>query len=448
MIERLIEYSIRNRFVVLVLAAGLAVWGIYAVLHTPMDAIPDLSENQVIVFTDWPGHSPQEIESQITYPLSLQLQGLADVRVVRSSSDFNFSMISIIFEDGVDFRTARQQVGERLSQAGIGMPQGVAPRLAPDAAATGQIYWYTVEGHEADLGRLRALQDWYIRPQLSAVPGVAEVASVGGYPIEYQVVVDPNLLRRHGVTLAAVNDAVARSNAAVGGQVLLKGTSEYIVRGAGLIGASSESSQEFNPNRALRDLENIVVPAAKGQALRLGDVARVTLGAQFRRGVLEKDGSEAVGGVVLMRHGENPLDVTARIKQKIQELAAGLPEGVHIVPFYDRTPLIHGALHTVTGTLTEAIITAAICVFVILLHIRTSFIIAVTLPLATLASFAMMWTLRKLGIADIQTSIMSLAGIAISIGVLVDASIVMAENVMHHLKNHFGEQKVQGDIRH
>jgi Cu(I)/Ag(I) efflux system membrane protein CusA/SilA len=449
MIARIITFSIRNRFLVIVAGLVLALWGIYAVYHTPMDAIPDLSENQVIVFTEWPGHSAQEIETQVTYPLGLQLQGLAGVRVVRSASEFNFSMISIIFEDGIDVRAARQEISERLTRVSGALPPGVAPSLAPDAAATGQIYWYTVEGENLDLGRLRAVQDSYVGPQLASVPGVAEVAAVGGYATEYQVVVNPNRLRLRGVTLAAVTDAVSRSNSAVGGHVILKGNAEYIVRGVGWIGqAAGDSNAAFDSRRALRDLENILVAAPTGPPVRLADVASIGLGARPRRGVLEKDGNDVTGGVVLMRQGENPLEVTQRLKQKIEELQVGLPPGVRIVPFYDRTPLIHAAIHTVTASLTEAIVTAAICVFLVLLHLRTSFIIAVTLPLATLASFAMMWTLRKLGIADIQTSIMSLAGIAISIGVLVDASIVMAENVMHHLKDHFGDEKVRGDIHH
>jgi Cu(I)/Ag(I) efflux system membrane protein CusA/SilA len=448
MIAHVIAFSIRNRVLVIVAGLGLALWGVYAVYHTPMDAIPDLSENQVIVFTEWKGHSPREIEDQVTYPLSLHLQGLAGVRVVRSSSDFHFSMINVIFEDGVGFHFARQQVAERLTRAGSTLPAGVTPYLAPDAVATGQIFWYTVEGPGQDLGRLRALQDWYVRPQLNSVPGVAEVASVGGYPMEYQVEVDPHRLRARGVSLADVLQAVARCNSAVGGHVVQKGNAEYIVRGAGWIGYDPGAPDAgFDPRRALRDLDEVVVPAVNGAAVRLSDVASVVVGAQFRRGVLEKDGNEVTGGVILMRYGENPLEVTRRIKQKILELQVGLPAGIRIVPFYDRTPLIEGAVHTVTTTLAEAILTATVCVLLVLLHLRTSFIIALTLPLATLASFAIMWTLRRLGIADIQTNIMSLAGIAISIGVLVDASIVMAENVMHCLKERYGDQPVSGDIR-
>ncbi|HEV3259122.1 MAG TPA: efflux RND transporter permease subunit, partial [Gemmataceae bacterium] len=447
MIEKLIAYSIRHRTLVLLLAAALAVWGVYAVLHTPVDAIPDLSENQVIVFTDWMGHSPREIDDQVTYPLSLHLQGLAGVKTIRSSSEFNFSMVNVILEDSVDLRVARQEVAERLAQAGGDLPPGVVPRLAPDAPATGQIFWYTVEGPGQDLGRLRSIQDWYVRNQLSAVPGVAEVASVGGYPVEYQIDVNPDRLRARGVTLAAVVEAVSRSNSAVGGHVIHKANSEYAVRGVGWLGASAGPAGEDSRPRVVRDLENVVIPLPSGASLRLAEVATVALGAQPRRGVLEKDGSEVVGGVVLMRRGENPLEVTRRLREKIQELDAGLPAGVRIVPVYDRTPLIRGAIRTVTGTLLEAILTAAVCVLVVLLHFRTSFVIALTLPLAVLASFTVMWTLRRLGLADVQTNVMSLAGIAISIGVLVDSSIVMAENAMHHLKSHFGDRPVHGDIR-
>src|SRR3974390_2715743 len=235
MIERIIESCIRNRFVVLLVAAGLAIWGVSAVLNTPVDAIPNLSENQVIVFTDWMGRSPKEIEDQITYPLSLKLQGLAGVKTVRSSSEFNFSMITMIFEDNIDFYFARQRVLERLTLSSTFLPQGVQPYLAPDATALGQIFWYTVEGEGQHLGELRAIQDWYVRYQLNSVPGVAQVASVGGFPIEYQIDVDPNKLRSYGVTLGEIYAAVQRSNSAVGGRVIEKGNAEYLVRGVGWI---------------------------------------------------------------------------------------------------------------------------------------------------------------------------------------------------------------------
>src|SRR5262245_6186987 len=241
MIESLIAFSIRNRVLVILAAILLAIAGILAVYRTPVDAIPDLSENQVIVFTPWPGHGPREIEDQVSYPLSLELQGLAGVRVVRSSSDVGFSMLSVIFDDSVSMPAARRQVGERLAGAARLLPQGVTPALSPDAAATGQVFWYTVEGKGHDLGRLRALQDWYVRPQLASVPGVAEVASVGGFAPEYQVEVDPLKLQARGVSLTAVHQAVARSNAAVGGDVVHKANAEFVVRGVGWLGAGPDA---------------------------------------------------------------------------------------------------------------------------------------------------------------------------------------------------------------
>jgi Cu(I)/Ag(I) efflux system membrane protein CusA/SilA len=448
MIDHILAFSIRHRFLVIGLALAFALACVLAIYHTPVDAIPDLSENQVIVFTEWTGHSPREIEDQVTYPLSLSLQGLQGVRVVRSSSDVNFSMINVIFEDGLDLDFARRHLAERLTGAGATLPAGVTPRLAPDALATGQIFWYTVEGTGQEPGRLRALQDWYVRPQLQAVPGIAEVATVGGQPIEYHVELDPHRLRAYGVSAEDVLKAVSRSNDAVGGHVVQKANAEYLVRGVGWLGHGTDGqTAAFDRQRVLRDLEQVPLPASNGTRLRVGDVATVTLGPGFRRGVLEKDGDEVTGGVVLMRRGENPLEVTRRLIEKIQELRPGLPDGVRIVPFYDRTPLIEGAIKTVTGTLLEAMATAMICVLLVLLHWRTSFIIALILPLAAGAPFAVLWLLSRLGVVDVPTNIMSLAGIAISIGVLVDSAVVMAENVMHHLKGHFGERPVQGDVR-
>jgi len=430
MIESIIEYSIRNRFVVILAAIGVVAWGIYAVLHTPVDAIPDLSENQVIVFTDWMGRSPHEIEDQITYPLSVNLQGLAGVKTVRSSSEFNFSMVNIIFDDKVDFYFARQRVLERLTLASTFLPPGVTPYLAPDATALGQIFWYTVEGGGLDLGRLRAVQDWYVRYQLNSVPGVAQVASVGGYPIEYQIDVDPTKLRAYGVTLGELYEAVARSNSAVGGRVIHKGQAEYLVRGVGWI-------------RSVRDIESIVVRAdpKSGAPVYVSHLGTVGLGPQFRRSVLEKNGNEVVGGVVMMRYGENPLDVTRRIKEKIAELRPGLPPGVEIVPFYDRTRLIEGAIHTLTKVLTHEMLIASVAVLLILMHLRSALVICLTLPLAVLVSFILM------RLFDIPSNIMSLAGIAISIGILVDQAIVMVENATHHLTAHFGTNRVTGDTR-
>src|SRR5262245_34093171 len=273
MIERIIEFSIRNRFVVIVATLVVAGLGVYSVINTPVDAIPDLSENQVIVFTDWMGRSPREIEDQITYPLSVNLQGLAGVKSVRSSSEFNFSMINVIFEDGVDFYFARQRVLEQLTLASTFLPPDVVPYLAPDATALGQVFWYTVEGDGYDLGRLRAIQDWYIRYQLNSVPGVAQVASVGGYPIEYQIDVDPNKLRAYGVTLGELFSSVSRSNSAVGGRVIHMGNAEYLVRGIGWLGADGD---------AIKDIEKIVVKVEpqKGTPIYVASLATVSLGTQ------------------------------------------------------------------------------------------------------------------------------------------------------------------------
>ncbi|MGC1272234.1 MAG: efflux RND transporter permease subunit [Planctomycetaceae bacterium] len=426
MIEKVIEYSVRNPLIVILLALGVAGWGVYAVLNTPVDAIPDLSENQVIVFADWPGRSPREVEDQVTYPLSVNLQGLAGVKAIRATSEFGFSMVNIIFEDDTDFYFARQRVLERLSIAGTFLPAGVNPYLAPDANALGQIFWYTVEGEGHDLGRLRAIQDWFVRYQLYSVPGVAEVASVGGMPIEYQIDIDPNKLRAYGVTLGELYTAVDKSNSAVGGRVLQKGRAEYLIRSVGWI----ESTE---------DIENVVVKAVDGVPVTVGQVAAVQLGPSQRRGVLEKNGSEAVGGVVLMRYGENPLEVTERVKEKIAELQPGLPDGVRIIPFYDRSRLIHGAIDTVRDAVTEEILVASAIILLVLWHVRSALIVCLTLPMAVLTAFILM------RLFEIPSNVMSLSGIAISIGVLVDAAIVMVDNAMHRLHGEFGQRKVTGD---
>ncbi len=437
MIERIIELSIRNRFLVLIVTAAMTVVAIYATINTPVDAIPDLSENQVIVFVDWMGRSPREIEDQVTYPLSRKLQGLAGVRAVRSSSEFNFSMITIIFKDDIDFYFARQRVTEKLAQANTFLPPGVVPYLAPDATALGQIYWYTVEtdpAHPLDPGRLWALNKFYIAPQINSAQGVADVAIVGGSPMEYQIDVRPEDLRSYGLTLGELYAAVGKSNLPSGGGVIQKNNAEYIVRGIGWI-------------RGKEDIENTVIREIRGTPIYVGTVASVQLGTQFRRSVYEKDGNEVTGGAVLMRHGENPLAVTELVKEKIQELQPGLPPGVHIVAAYDRTRLIHGAIHTLTTVMWHEMLIASVAILLILMHVRSVFVICVTLPLAVLFSFLMMWLLRTFGIIDIQANIMSLAGLTISIGILVDQAIVMTENATHHLKEHFGDQNVTGDIR-
>jgi Cu/Ag efflux pump CusA len=436
-IGRVIEGSVRNRFIVLLVAAALAVFGVFAMLDTPVDAVPDLGENQVIVFTDWPGRSPKEIEDQVTYPLSRKLQGLAGVKAVRSSSEFNFSLITLIFEDRTDLYFARQRVTERLTEAVNYLPKGVTPYLAPDATALGQIFWYVLEpskDHPIDPPRLWALNKFYVAPQLNAASGVAEVAPVGGMPQEYQVDVRPEDLRAYGVTIGELFDAVSRGNLPAAGGVIQKNNAEYVVRGVGWV-------------KDKADIENAVVKEVNGVPVYVKTVATVQLGTAFRRGVFEKDGNEVVGGVVLMRHGENPLRVTERVKEKIEELKPGLPEGVKIVPAYDRTRLIKGAIGTLTTVMWHEMVIAAVAILLILSHVRSAFVICVTLPLSVLFSFGLMWVLRRLGIVDVQANIMSLAGITISVGVLVDQAIVMVENATHHLKENFGSAKVTGDTR-
>ncbi len=437
MIERIIEGSVRNRFVVLMLAAALSVFGVYAMLDTPVDAVPDLGENQVIVFTDWSGRSPREIEDQVSYPLSRRLQGLAGVKAVRSSSEFGFSMITVIFEERIDLYFARQRVSERLAEASSFLPKDVTPYLGPDATALGQVFWYTLEpskDHPIDPSQLWALNKFYVALQLNGAAGVAEVAPVGGMPVEYQVDVRPEDLRAYGVTVGELFDAVSRANLPAAGGVIQKNNAEYIVRGVGWV-------------KRRQDIEDAVVKEVRGVPVYVKTVATVQMGPSFRRGVFEKDGNEVVGGVVLMRYGENPLRVTERVKEKIKELQPGLPEGVQIVPAYDRTRLIRGAVGTLAGVMWHEMLIAAIAIILILSHVRSAFVICITLPLSVLFSFGMMWLLRRFGIVDIQANIMSLAGITISVGVLVDQAIVMVENATHHLKDKFGNAKVVGDTR-
>ncbi|MDO8631889.1 MAG: efflux RND transporter permease subunit [Phycisphaerales bacterium] len=425
MIPRIIEYCVRNRFIVLMIMAGVAVWGVFCVLKTPIDAIPDLSENQVIVFTDWMGRSPQEIDDQITYPLSVNLQGLAGVKAIRSASEFNFSMINIIFDDRTDFYFARTRVLERLNIAGTFLPPGVVPYLAPDATALGQVFWYTVEGDGYSVDELRAVQDWYVRYQLY-VTGVAQVASVGGFVREYQIDVDPDKLRAYDLSLGSVFNAVADSNISVGGKVYFEANAEYLIRGVGWI-------------RGVRDLENVVVAERNGVPIYVRNLAAVQLGPEYRRSMLEKNNHEAVGGVVMMRFGENPLAVTKLIKERIEQLQPGLPPGVRIVPFYDRTRLIESAIHTLVSTLKEELIVASIAILLILAHFRSAIVVCSTLPMAVLVAFIFMYYL------GVPSNIMSLSGIAISIGLFVDAAVVMVENTIHELTKEHGSARIRGD---
>jgi Cu(I)/Ag(I) efflux system membrane protein CusA/SilA len=416
MINRIIEFSLKNRWLVLVAYAVLAGCGYWALLRTPIDAIPDLSENQVIVFTDWAGRSPQEVEDQITYPLTVNLQGLPHVRTVRSQSAFGFSMVNVIFEDSVDIYFARTRVLERLSLAGSFLPAGVTPMMGPDATGVGQVFWYTVEG-PYDSGTLHSLQDWFIKYQLNSVPGVAEVASVGGFVKQYQIDLDPMKLRAYNIALKDVVGAVERSNNNVGAKVMEVGSTEDMVRGIGLIGG-------------LKDIEDISLGAYNGTPVTVGNVASVQLGPEFRRGVLDKDGKEAVGGVVVIRYGANAREAIAAIKQKIDEIQPGLPAGVKIIPFYDRGILIDHAVDTLRHALIEEIILVTLAHVLFLWHFRSILVVTIPLPLAVLGAFLFMRGM------DISSNIMSLGGIAIAIGVLVDAGIVMTENVIRQAEQY------------
>jgi len=412
MIQRMIEFSLKNRGLVLLAYVVLAAWGYWALLRTPIDAIPDLSENQVIVFTDWAGRSPQEVEDQITYPLTVNLQGLAGIKTVRSSSAFGFSMINLIFEDSVDLYFARARVLEKLNLSSGILPEGVTPVLGPDATGVGQVYWYTVDG-PYDPGTLHSLQHWFIRYQLNSVPGVAEVGTIGGFFREYQVDVDPVKLRAYNIPLRTVFESIQRSNTNVGAKVMEVNDTEMAVRGIGLI-------------RSVADIEDIVLTASNGTPIYLSNVAKVHLGPDFRRGVLDRDGKEAVGGVIVIRSGANALEVIDAVKKKIADLQPGLPKGVRVTSFYDRSSLIHHAVDTLKHALIEEILLVTLAHVIFLWHFRSILIVTLPLPLAVASSFLFMHYF------GISSNIMSLGGIAIAIGVLVDAGIVVTENVIRH----------------
>lgn len=415
MINWLIEWAVRNRGLVILFYVGLAAAGYWALTRTPIDAIPDLSDNQVIVFTDWAGRSPKEVEDQVTYPLVTSLQGLPGVRVVRASSAFSFSMVNVIFEDNVELYWARTRILERLNLVAKQLPEGVTPTLGPDATGVGQVFWYTLESDKSDLRELRSVQDWFVRYQLNSVPGVAEVASVGGYVQQYQVDIDPDKLRAFGLPLSMVIDAVQKSNSNVGGNVVEQAGQWAVVRGVGLI----ESAQ---------DVENIVLTSSNGTPVYVKNIGEVKIGNAFRVGALDKNGKEAVGGVVIARYGVNTLDVIEAVKHKIEELKPGLPAGVSLVPFYDRTDLIHRATSTLEWALIEELLLVTLAHIIFLAHFRSILIVTIPLPLAVLTSFLFMYFM------GISSNLMSLAGIAIAIGVLVDAGIVVTENAFRFIE--------------
>ena len=420
MIEKVIEWSLKNRFLVLCGAFLLVALGIRAVRLTPVDAIPDLTENQVLVYADWMGRSPQEVEDQVTFPLSTGLQGLAGVKEVRATSMFGFSLATIIFEDKVDTYFARARVLERLNFLQGQMPEGVTPQLGPDASGLGWVYQYYLHVDPAkspeggyDLAQLRSLQDWKIRYDLASVQGVAEVASIGGFVKQYQVELSSTKMRAANITLMQVMTAVQDANLNVGGKTVEENGAEFVLRGIGLVTGPE-------------DLELVTVKAVNGTPIYLKDIATIQIGGDFRRGALDLNGREAVGGTVVMRTGENAKAVIERVKLKIDEITASLPPGVTIRPFYDRSELIERTIDTLKHALIEEIILVTLVHIIFLWHFRSILIVTLPLPISILVSFLLM---KEFGITS---NIMSLTGIAIAIGVLVDAAIVVTENVIRH----------------
>ena len=415
MIEKIIDYCSRNRFIVILVYLIIAGWGIWAVVTTPLDAIPDLSENQVIVYTEWMGRSPQIIEDQVTFPLVTALQGIPAVHAVRAQSMFGMSFVYIIFDESTDLYWARSRVLEKLSTIQSSLPQGAKMQLGPDGTGVGHVFWYTVEG-KYDLGTLRAIQDWYVKLNLQGVQGVAEVASIGGYVRQYQVNVDPGKMKAFGVTLNEIKNAVMRSNNEVGGKILEMSDAEYFVRGQGYI-------------HSVQDIENAVVrTGANGIPVYIQNVATVELGPDIRRGSLEKDGKgQVVGGIVVMRYGENAKDVIDRVKKRIEDISPGLPKGVEIKTAYDRSDLITAAVGTLKKALVEEALIVTLIVLIFLLHARSVLRVIIEIPVAVLIAFILM------RIFGITSNIMSLGGIAIAIGVIVDSSIVLVENAYRNV---------------
>jgi len=416
MIERIIDFSVNNRFVILLIYIGVAAFGIYSVYTTPVDAIPDLSENQVIIWTEWMGRSPQIIEDQITYPLTTNLQGMPKVKAVRSQSMFGMSFIYVIFEDNTDIYWARSRVLEKLSQVQGTLPESVKPVIGPDGTGVGHIYWYHMKSNKYDLGELRAIQDYYLKFGLQSVEGVAEVASIGGFVKQYQIDIDPNKIVSYGISINDVMMAVQRSNKDVGGNNLESSSIEYIIRGKGYI-----TKKE--------DIENInVMTGTNGVPVRIGEIATVQMGGDTRRGLLDMNGEgEVVGGIIVMRYGENAQNVIERVKERLKELQKGLPPEVTIETSYDRTDLISKAIQTLrVAIIEEALIVSAI-VMIFLFHFRSALRILIEIPVALLISFILMKAF------NITSNIMSLGGLIISIGILIDASIVMVENAYRNL---------------
>jgi CzcA family heavy metal efflux pump len=415
MIGKIISFSLRNRLVVLLIAAALFGWGVYSVQTNKVDAIPDLSENQVIVFTEWMGRSPQIIEDQVTYPLVTNLQGLPQVKYVRGSSMFGMSFIYVIFEDDTDVYWARERVLERLGSAANMLPAGVTPSLGPDGTGVGHILWYTLDAPGMDLGEQRALQDWYVKFALQNVKGVSEIASFGGFQKQYQLTLDPDKLSYHKLSVPQVIQAVRANNNEAGGRKFELSDMGYIIKTTGYLKSADQ-------------IGNIAVTTRNTIPVRVKDLATVQMTGESRLGIFDLNGTgEAVGGIVVMRYGENADEVIDNVKVKMAEVSKGLPKGVKFNIVYDRSGLINESVDSIKTTLIEEMLVASLIVFLFLFHWRSALVIMIQLPLSVAIGFIL------LNAFDISSNIMSLTGIALSIGVIVDDAIVMVENAYRHL---------------
>lgn len=418
MIEKIISWSIHNRFFVWVGIVMIVVGGVYSIYKTPVDAIPDLSENQVIVFTEWMGRNPQIIEDQITYPLVTNLQGIPRIKAIRAASMFGMSFIFVVFEDGVDTYWARTRVLERLNYAQKFLPQNITPTLGPDGTGVGHVFWYTLDAPGFNLGELRALQDWYIKFALQTVAGVSEIASFGGFEKQYQITVDPHKLVYYGVPLMDVTKAVERNNRDVGGSNFEVNSMSYLIRGLGYI-------------RHLDDVKNIPIGMYRSVPIQIKNIATVQMVGDIRLGITEQNGEgEVVGGIVVMRYGENAKDVIARTREKIKEIEPGLPPGIKFHVAYDRSDLILAAINTLKEALWQEVLIVSFIVVVFLFHVRSGLVAIICILLSVLIGFILM------KLFGITSNIMSLGGIALAIGDVVDPGIVMAENAYRSLTNH------------
>lgn len=399
----------------LVAALGLVVWGWFVMKATPVDAIPDLSENQVIVFTEWMGRNPQIMEDQVTFPLVSNLQGIPKVKSVRAVSMFGMSFIYIVFNDDVETYWARTRVMERLSYAQRGLPEGVIPTLGPDGTGVGHVFWYTLNGTGYDLGELRAFQDWYVKFALQTVEGVSEIASFGGFEKQYQVAVDPRRMAYHKVSLDQVMTALKSNNGAAGGSSYQSNGMSFVVRGLGYV-------------RSIEDIQEIAVSGHGDAPVKVGDVATVQLSGDIRLGITEENGrGEVAGGIVVMRYGENAKDVIERVKVRMAEVEKGLPKGIRLKTAYDRSDLILASIATLRESLIEEILVVSLVMLIFLFHVRSALVVILTIPLSVLIGFLLM---RAFGVTS---NIMSLGGIALAIGDLVDSGIVLVEGAYRKL---------------